>query len=264
MLEKSIVLNKETGVKYLKFRATHIMALNDFTERELFVRKFVEAVCKYAIAKDEELTSEQYDRLEEMCNIDAYVISLSDSDLYDDLNMWRGYGGNGNGICLEFDFSKIPVFYSSKTSNIFQTENVYLPKQCQYFQPEEINIDSGLVETVYEILKCKNAETDSNAIKQANYITQIAEYSTIYKHIAYKSEKEWRFVVHSLSEPFFSNNGNLIKPHIDFFIPLSAIVSITIGPCINGSNSIKNLEQFIKIKLGPDFAIRYSQIPYRG
>ena len=62
----------------------------------------------------------------------------------------------------------------------------------------------------------------------------------------------------------FSNNGNLIKPYIDFFIPFSAIVSITIGPCINGSNSIKNLEQFIKIKLGFDFTIRYSQIPYRG
>lgn len=38
--------------------------------------------------------------------LSLYFISFSEQE--DDLTMWRGYGQNGDGISLGFDFDKLP------------------------------------------------------------------------------------------------------------------------------------------------------------
>ena len=188
------------------------------------------------------------------------IISLSDSNLFDDLNMWRGYGGNGIGVCLEFDFAKIKCFYKTNEDNFYKMENVYKLLECQYLKQEEIPIDDDLVMKVYNVLKQNNVQL----IKEASLIKQISEESMKYKHKAYESEKEWRFIINSIQNPEHSKIKNIIKPYLKFKIPLDALISITLGPCIKDSFEILSLERFIKQKLGSNFLIKYSNIPYRG
>ena len=103
MLEKSIDTDKETQVRYLNMWAIHIKYLNDEIERELFTSALKRMVCKYAKEYDIPLCNEQLKEFDNLCDVDSYIISLSEHQ--DDLNMWRGYGENGIGVNIEFDFN---------------------------------------------------------------------------------------------------------------------------------------------------------------
>ena len=262
MLTHSLSYHKETGVKYLNFWATHISALNDTTERELYVSKLIQEVENFAIEKGKPLTPTQKDTLKRICCVDAFVISLSDHSLSDDLNMWRGYGGNGSGVCFELDFSEVPS-YNLTNNSVLEMEYTYELQKCVYIHPDDIEIESDLTENIFECLN-NCSEDITEVIKKAGLVKRIFDYSTIYKHVAYKSEQEWRCVCTSLGMPSFNKVRNTIKPYIIYQIPLSAITSITIGPCIKDASNMLLLVDFIKHKLGPDFTIKYSQIPYRG
>ena len=251
MLTKSVFKEETTNVNYLEFRAMHFMSLNDPLERQMFINQLINKVSKVA---ENKLTDDELDKLKKLCYIDAYVISLSDSKLFDDLNMWRGYGGNGVGVCLEFDFAKIECFYKTSKNKFYKMENAYKLFECQYLNQEEIPIDDDLVRKIYDVLKQNNQQT----MKEASLIKQISEEAMKYKHKAYESEKEWRFVINSTASPEFYKNGNIIKAYLKFKIPIDALVSITLGPCIKDSYEILSLKQFIKYKLGSDFEIKYS------
>ena len=93
--------------KYITMWATHYAFQNDPTECQLFFEGLKAGVLDYTkknnIAlndKEKELTQHpQY-------NLNIFTISVSKQE--DDLTMWRGYGQNGDGISLGFDFSKLP------------------------------------------------------------------------------------------------------------------------------------------------------------
>ena len=177
--------------------------------------------------------------------------------------MSRGYGGNGCGVCLEFDFSKVPPFYHTNT-NIYQMEDTYILHKCKYVKPEEIKIEQDLIRQIYEVLNSSEKDDIKSTLTKASIISRIANLSPYYKHVAYESEHEWRFVKHSVKEPKYRKRGDLLIPYITYCIPITAISSITIGPCVKNSDAIKSLTQFIERKLGPEFDIKFSDIPYRG
>lgn len=102
-----------------------------------------------------------------------------------------------------------------------------------------------------------------NSFESVKIIRKIRDLATVSKHIAYKSEREWRFVCNTNSIPKHIMSNGIIKPYIEIPIPLSAITSITLGPCIKGEYETISVERFIKEILGPDFEIKYSKIPYR-
>ena len=259
MLTKSIEKDEETNVNYLKFRATHVTALNDTMERKLFVDKLIKEVNRYL---NNTLNDSEQSKLEHMCSVmDSYIISFSDSSLFDDLNMWRGYGKNGYGVCFEFDLSAISVFY--KTNDFYRTENVYNLIKCEYFSPNkdiETNDFKELVRALSEFLK----SAEKNTIKEACLLKKIYEKAVIYKHEAYVAEKEWRFIINIITKPEYNLVNNVIKPYVNFKIPLEAIKSIRLGPCIKDSYEVSSLVSFIKDIFGESFIVKYSDIPYRG
>lgn len=265
MLGNSIVEEKETGNSYLSLWATHINFLNDETERELYVNKLLSDVTNYFTCKNEYPTPQQIEYIKQLCINNIYVISLSSEKLNDDLSMWRGYGANGYGVCIEFDFSKIAPFSWNKDTNMYQTENVYAPQKCIYCKPEEIEIDNDLLEKIYNHLtNNSNVNGLDYTMNEASIITQIMNKIAIYKHEAYIVEDEYRIINHSYGKPKFNKVGNVIKPYMVYPIPVTAISSITIGPCNKNSDIVKGLVRFIKTKLGNNFVIKYSNIPYRG
>lgn len=266
MLDKSIVKDESTGVLYLQLYASHISTLNDTSERNLFILPFMEKVKEYAATQKTALTREQEEELRKMCFSDAYVISLSDSN--DDLGMWRGYGGNGSGVCLELDFSQVTRYYNGNESNQYIMEDKYDIKKCEYKLPQEIKMDiqsdTALIQKTYQCLQNYNENNNENTIKRAGIIKQITEKAMLCKHKAYEAEKEWRFIQYE-GIPLFHENGEPIrKSYVIKSIPLCAITSVMIGPCIRNSRAIICLEQYLRVKLGKGTQIAYSQIPYRG
>lgn len=265
MLTSSLIVVDDTNCKYIEFWATGINALNDTTERDLFVNALIKEVRQYANNKGNTLTSEQEKELGRLCYTDLYVISLTGSNLSvsDELNMWRGYGGNGSGVCIEFDFSKVQPI-NPIGINAFQMEDKYILRECEYLMPEDITLKQDLIMQIYDALFIHEKDNMKTTVYMAGIIARIAELSPYYKHKAYESEHEWRIVKYSLEQPKYRKRGDLIIPYITYRIPVTAITSVKIGPCIKSTFIIDNLVSFIYKKLGPNIEIKYSDIPYRG
>ena len=266
MLEKSIIIDNEVknNIQYLKMWATHIEYLNDETERKIFTNALKKQVYEYTQNHKTSLTKEQNEKLESLCRFDAYIISLS--TLKDDLNMWRGYGGNGIGINLEFDLSKINRFYESVKSTYYKMEFAYSALECKYFKSEQCEVENSLIERIYNYI-LKSVDNDEMFTEYVTLKRKIENLAIISKHSAYESEKEWRFKC-TPTKPFPNpviSNG-IIKPYIEFRIPLDAITSITIGPCIKDDYKIKSIIEFVnrKFVLKKDkIEVKFSNIPYR-
>ena len=229
MLEKSISVDCETNVRYLKMWATHIEYLNDETERKLFTDILLDNVHKYAYGLRRTLNEKQIEKLKRICYMDSYIISLSECD--DDLGMWRGYGGNGIGVNIGFDFSKIQRFYETLASNCFKMEYVYNALQCIYFLPEEYKVDNALIDRIYHYL-IGDENDDKIYIEGIKIIREVQNLATTSKHTAYCSEKEWRFVCE----------------------------------CVKDDYKTKSIVDFVRRKFEPEFKIeiKTSKIPYRG
>ncbi len=268
MLTHSIIVDKDTQAQYLEFWATWICAMNDTAERDLYIGELLKRVKQYAKDKNAPLTAEQESILQRQISMldEIYVISLSGPTSVDNIDMWRAYGGNGTGICIGIDFSQVPQIISTNDKNVYQMETSYSVKQCQYCMPDKIKINKGLIEKAYNYLVNSHDKNDcESAVKKAGIIKQITEQAAYYKHPAYKSENEWRIITFSCGdEVLFRKQGNAIKPYIKINIPLSAISSIMIGPCIKNAGETDCVVRMIKRIIGPNISILYSKIPYRG
>lgn len=263
MLDKSIIKDESTGTLYLQFHASHISTLNDTSERNLYILPFMAEVRKYASKRGRELTSIQEEKLRKMCFCDAYVISLSTCQ--DDLVMWRGYGENGHGVCLEFDFSKAISNYMDTKSNTFIMEDAKNIDKCNYIYPQDIVFDSDLIQKTYHCLIDATDESNENIIRKASVIRQITKEAMLCKHKAYEGEHESRFILFGGTPHFYdAKEGTIRKSYVIKTIPLDDITSVTIGPCIRDSRDIICFEQYLRMKLIKNTKIVYSTIPYRG
>lgn len=264
MLEKSIVTHENCSAQYIEFWATSINAMNDTTERELYVNEFTKRVKLYAENKNTPLTAEQEIKLKTMGFEDIFIISFSGNKSYDKLDMWRGYGGNGYGICIEFDFDNITRFHKSNNGERLIMEDVYILTPCKYSKPEDILISDKLIQDTYNAIIAPHSPDLTTTLKEVGIRAQITDQSAIYKHVAYESENEYRMIAPSNNRIYHNKVGNFIKPYVKHRIPLCSIVSITIGPCIKESDVVKSIVKMIERILGYDVSIKYSKIPYRG
>lgn len=263
MFDESLIIDEKTGVRYLLFHASHVSTLNDSSERNMYIQPFMEKVKQYAKDQEENFNSMQEEELRKMCYCDAYVISLSTCK--DDIGMWRGYGGNGNGICFEFDFSKVKPFNKETDSNLNVMEEGVKLMKCNYYSPKGFDIDPTLVMQTYQCLLNHEQDNVKNIIDKAGIIKHITEKAISCKHKAYECEQEYRYVTYNRM-PFFlkGEDGVIRKSYVIKAIPLSAITSVIIGPCIKDSRNIVCLEQYLRMKLDKSTNILYSEIPYRG
>jgi len=238
--------------------------MNDTSERELYINEFTKRVKQFAESQNTPLTTEQESCLKNMGSDEIYIISFSGERSYDKLDMWRGYGGNGTGICIGFNFRNVPRFYASNDGHTFHMEDVYELKECRYSKPEDITIQDDLIQDTYDAIINTSSRNSADIIRRAGILARITKESAIYKHEAYYSEDEIRMIVPSNGEVYHNKVGSFIKPYVKYQIPISAITDITIGPCIKDSDNIKSIVRMIGRKLGPQVDIKYSSIPYRG
>lgn len=280
MLEKSLWSAKGDSLcpTHIVMWATHCNFLNDKTEYRLFVKGLKYQVGEYAKEQGTVLNAEQFKILDNAVKYnDTFIISLSEKE--DDLNMWRGYAKDGEGVALGFDFTTIqpPLMHPVSDNNVsietkyenehkgeFDTIINYRekPEKCHYVYPtpKEMAIDNSLVKNVYELLIKKEADNFNDVL----LIRKTHFFSPLYKHYKYCNEGEWRIVINDMIHIKYRQASGQLIPYREVRIPIECLKKIIVGPCLEAEVIANRLETLAKYRLIHKIEIEISSIPYRN
>lgn len=271
MMEHSLCYEEDEDLhpKFLKMWATHYAYQNDPTECILFFNELRKEVYKKIIDSTEE-QKKLTDAPSPFDNI--YLISFSEQE--DDLTMWRGYGQDGDGISLGFDFSQLPndqlmrliapddlKNYNAKNESeghvLLRSE---APQPCLYVNPNSFSIgDQALKRTL------KNLEEEKTDFKDVVQNIINAEYAPLFKHYKYEAEREWR-IIRRGDMPVYQLSSNIFIPHIEIKIAIACLKKIIVGPCQSSEEAVRNIKMYMLSK-GLDISdidVELSKIPYRN
>lgn len=271
MIEHSLCYeNGDIHPKYITMWATHYAHQNDPMECQLFFEGLKNDILNYTKKKKIELTDEKKRLIQQpWYGLNIFTISFSKQE--DDLTMWRGYGQNGDGISLGFDFSKLPstppLYDANYKERKYQSESdpAYLLTkdlhECKYIDPYNIEIaEEAYNKTIKNIFDKDETWTD---IKQAMIIN---EYAPIYKHYKYEAEHEWRIIKHQTISKYRLGENHSLIPYIEVNVPINCLSKIIIGPCQNSDKAVMNIKKFLWTKCikTDNIEIMPSTIPYRN
>jgi hypothetical protein len=119
---------------------------------------------------------------------DVYVFSCSEHDdaIGDDglLSMWRGYGGDGNGVAIVFDLSPLMT-----------PDSPLLVRQVQYhsYEQSEAWMDRKL-QAFAEALRRAGGPVEDMQGAAAALFERIKLFALFTKHRGFHEEREWRLV----------------------------------------------------------------------
>ncbi len=113
-----------------------------------------------------------------------------------------------------------------------------------------------------EVLGASNVEE-----QQADILARISRLLPKFKHIGFKDEREWRYVVQKDIAPRdmkFRVLQNKIVPYIEIGASKTKfpIRSIRIGPGVDQELTARSVETFIKAH-GYDIEVTLSEVPFR-
>lgn len=227
-----IGLSRKTG-KELCLRATHAQYLNDPTElkngKDCQRQIFTKIAEKIDTSTNGDTFSTQLDKVYN----NSFFISFSEND--DSLPMWSMYGGNGQGIALEFA-TPIETDCHSK----------WLVK-CEYDATK-------MVERANEIL----------SLDQKSGLLYIALFPFILKDAAYSYEKEYRFAGFIPDMPtHYRHKGGLAIPYKEIYFSKDILTGIIIGPAANQKRVEDSLRNFLNAAGMEHVNIKCSSVPYR-
>jgi hypothetical protein len=120
---------------------------------------------------------------------DVYVFSCSEHtpEVGDDglLSMWRGYGGNGNGVAMVFDWSLLPL----------AADSPLMLRQVQYMSHEESEVWMDAKLTRFAALLGRLDVTAEAAAAAAEALFERVKLFALFtKHRGFHEEREWRLV----------------------------------------------------------------------
>lgn len=272
MMDHSLCSEKgDFHPKYLRMWATNYAYQNDYTECKLFLDRLEKSVEKYVEVKNIALPSDSWKLLHEsIFDMGIYTISFSEHD--DDLTMWRGYGQDGDGVCIGFDFSNLPTppmagCYDSEEEIeaseidrevLIQTDR---PIKCKYVEPEDDFIPEELVSKTVENLLSE--DKDLKDLKQA-FIND--NNAPRYKHYKYKQEKEWRIIKNETLPKYKMVDNNHLVPYMEVKISIDCIKKIIVGPCLSSKETVRNVKSYLLSKYLDieNIKVVKSEIPYRN
>jgi hypothetical protein len=119
---------------------------------------------------------------------DVYVFSCSehDDEIGDDglLSMWRGYGGDGNGVAIVFDMD-----------DLLAARSPLLVRQVQYlsYDASEAWMDKKLQQFALTLQRAGGPVSGMQAAAEALF-QRIKLFALFTKHRGFHEEREWRIV----------------------------------------------------------------------
>lgn len=198
MMEHSLFhQNDNLEPTHLIMWAGHSSFQNDPTECKLYFEGLRKAIENYCLNNSCNLM-EEYDKLinEPERGLSLYFISFSEQE--DDLTMWRGYGQNGDGISLGFDFDKLPDDplmclrdRDNPDNNNYQLDtrliyNKDYPIKCVYTEPNDIKIEEDTCRRTIQNLQDEDQGKDKEWRDVIQHLIDCQE-APKYKHFKYES-----------------------------------------------------------------------------
>ena len=120
--------------------------------------------------------------------IDIYLLCLSEHEKNNDdglLSMWRGYGGNGNGVAFVIDTSKL---VSLPTSPLILARVNYSSTETRL---QWINNKLNQFAILFKEINVPDEHFLSAAVRLFN---RIKLYALLTKHHGFSEEREWRII----------------------------------------------------------------------
>ncbi|MES2939709.1 MAG: DUF2971 domain-containing protein [Pseudomonadota bacterium] len=222
----------------------------------------------------------QYTAFDNDSAFDVYVFSCAehDEDIGDDglLSMWRGYGGDGNGVAIVFDMARLLALPGSPL----------LVRQVQYLSYEQSEqwMDAT-VQRFAESLARLGTVPDAMAAAAAALFERIRLFALFTKHRGFHEEREWRIVYlrehdreNKLTQQLnYAIGGRGIEPRLRFTVaalgsaeadppPLDDLVErIILGPVLATPLALRSVQRMLEI-YRPAWSPRVarSSTPYRA
>jgi hypothetical protein len=119
---------------------------------------------------------------------DTYVLCFSEHDPKDNdglLSMWRGYGGNGNGVSIVIDTAKMNAL---PTSSLILANVKYMTTQ------ERLDWLATKVTEFSNILAALNLPDDQIHVAASALLNRVKLAALFSKHKGFSEENEWRVV----------------------------------------------------------------------
>lgn len=196
----------------------------------------------------------------------AYVTSFSEKR--DDLSQWRGYTPNGQGACIAFDSERLKAAVKSlgeKQHPIYSLATV----------GKVIYLDGRSGQTFDKLIHeaCRRMDVAYGGIARSiNADRLIYAAAPLYKHRAFRDEKEWRIVLsrsinfEQLPGEGFRIGASTLIP----FVPISlgmevdrCIVGVTVGPTVKMKLSINALRRYFSSIGLENVHVAASKVPFR-
>lgn len=257
MLSNSISIDEDTSVSYLNLYAKHISLLDDKNEFKLYTGMLKKEIVKYANNLQYTFSDIEFRKLNQVCSPNYYTTSLTDSCT--NSFMWGNYADNYAGICLEFDFDKIPIISTRKDGRI-QLETAYNFRKCKYVSKEDITFESEELCNIFEYITSENKDSDyiKNTIKGAAIIAHIANKAIIVKGKEFTQEQEFRY---SKCSNYILDDIKPENKNCKTFLPIptSIITAIILGSGMSNSDHINNIYATVRSILGNNVEIKKSE-----
>lgn len=190
------------------------------------------------------------------------VYSISFCRTKDKLSQWRGYG-NSQGVCLEFDESKLINDLDCNGVRFLHKDVIYTDEKSTVEMNEKII-------SFFTGLEVSNEEFFDSFVAFIGACNLVEENIPFFKNIGFLEEEEFRFIftpTDNLPNLKFRVNSYGLIPYIDMKMKDGAklpLKSVIIGPSKEKRLIKAGIEMFLKSKGYDDVQIIDSTVPYRG
>lgn len=262
-----------------KLRLGNVLQMNDPTELplrslnwlELIYKQYKKEPFEFKFYHDKkELDMKQYLDLmnchQDIIKSDSFF-AFCMSTLADDLNQWRVYGDNGNGVCLGFDVEGV--------INLIEKDKNFTYSELEYEDLQRISVLA--VKSILSKIRDKFMANkyDDLYYMLDHFYSDLEFFILRYKHPAYKAESEARLIYRKhhiqdennlmkVDDIIVEHNGLEIKTYREIDLSNLTLKNIIFGP--TNKVPLDNILLFLNkngINIKPN-QITYSNIPYRA
>jgi hypothetical protein len=210
----------------------------------------------------------------------AHYFVCSFSSCGDDLGQWRAYAANGSGFALEFDSAALEDGFTHNSPTAPNAEDHAVAFPITYKDAKLANLDRQIIEKMLGLISLprgrnlKDDEITSYTRELAlSLMLQAAHAAIFFKHQAYKSEREYRFLeTYSVEEPpkveLRYRPYSVIRYRVFYWrsVASGALKRIVIGPAADKKRATKFAQDCLELfhSGANNVQIDCSPIPYRN
>ncbi|KFL31099.1 hypothetical protein JP75_10945 [Devosia riboflavina] len=178
----------------------------------------------------------------------------------DNLSQWRGYGGAVQGVSLTFDQRALTKRLQKDKATLLNV--VYAKLTTASRLKDALEAELRDIAELEELLGPADAEAE-----QADLLARISRLLPKFKHLGFRDEREWRYVIQRDIAPEdmqFRVLQNKIVPYITIGNSSTnlPILSIKIGPGTDQELTARSVETFMGAQ-GYDVDVTLSEVPFR-